>query len=185
MTKLAWLQRPIAARLMIIAAGTLAALGAAAVLTTPRYAQLPNGNRCIVNAGLGTRISSNHQHVTVFAGSVVTLEPPMGAIPGWGPIVQNSDPAVVHEAIPCGDVQAPAGRWAVPFETGHAGQATLTTSYLTSPFAFGPEMEGLVQDFDGTVTIVPDPRPFVVAVVVLALAGFGYLKYRRRGSTGG
>ena len=178
MTRLAWLQRPIDTRWMLIAAGGLAAVAAAAVLTTPRYGYLPNGKACVVNAALGTVISHNHQHVTILAGSIVTLEPPIGTIPAWfGPIVQNSNPAVVREAIPCADVQAMPGRWAVPFETDHVGQATLTTSYVVNPFAvLATEAQ---QDFDATVTVVPDPRPFVVALAVLLLAGYGYVGYRQ------
>ena len=162
-----WLLRRVSGRLIIGALAAVAALSAAAVLTTPREVRL-NGYPCAPNAAIGTRIAENHQHVTVFQGSIVMLQPP-SYVPT--DVVNTSDPSVLRPITACPDAAPVAGQYAVAFAADKAGQASLSTNYLEMGPGFVGELPP-VKTWDATITVVPDPRPYVAAIAILALLTF-------------
>jgi hypothetical protein len=124
---------------------------------------------------IGTRISENHQNVTVFQGSVVMLQPPF---PVSAAAVNTSVPSVLRPVLACPDASVAPDQPAVTFKADMPGQTWLTT--YTRPCRPMPLGYGLpVGSFDATVTVVPDPRPFVAVVVILLLVGFGVLRHVR------
>jgi len=169
----AWFKRPVPLWLVVLAVGGVPALVAAAVLTTPREGRLPNGERCIVSAALGTKVSDTGQHVTVFQGSIVTLEGPAGP---YGSLTAPANPttAGVLQYVPaCGDVQSPPGKQSMPFKAVGVGETDLTYPYIAVPMFGVPS-----QVFSATVTVIPAPRPIGVAVLALLLAAAAVARYR-------
>ena len=169
----AWFKRPVPVWLAVLALGGVPALVAAAALTIPREGHLPNGQPCITNAALGTKVSDTGQHVTVFQGSIVTLETPAGPYGGWSPPAQPTTSGVVQYVPPCGDVQSPAGTQTMPFEAVGVGQTDLTYPYIAVPMVGVPE-----QEFSATITVIPDQRPIGAAVLALLLAAVAVARYR-------
>jgi len=153
----------------------VAALSVAAVLTTPREVHI-NGYPCAPNPAIGTRIAENHQHVTVFQGSIVMLQPP-SYIPTM--VVTTSDPTVLRPITACPDAAPVSGQYAVAFAADKAGEATLSTNYLELGPAFVGELPP-VKTWDATITVVPDLRPFAAGIGILGLVAFVLGRYLNR-----
>jgi hypothetical protein len=169
----AWFKRPVPLWLAVLGLGGVPALVTAAALTIPRDGRLPDGERCIINAALGTIVSDTGQHVTVFQGSIVALEGPAGPYGGWTAPANPTTSGVLQYVPACGDAQSPPGRQTMPFEAVGVGQTDLTYPYIAVPMFGVPS-----QEFSAIVTVIPDPRPIGAAVLALLLAAAAVARYR-------